>query len=177
MFRTTNRGFTLIELLVVIAIIGMLSSVVLASLNDARKKARDAQRQSDLKQLALAMELYLDDNGTYPCEQSAQCPGQSIGANGKIGEGSGLDTLLEPYLSAIPTDPLGPGNDSYYYYYDARHSCGGYPAPGGRVAVIFARNVESSITPNPELCSSWGGEGGGGQPGAFHIILGRSPDG
>ncbi len=47
-----QKGFTLIELLVVIAIIGLLSSVVLASLNSARAKARDARRVSDLKQIA-----------------------------------------------------------------------------------------------------------------------------
>ena len=44
--------------LVVIAIIGILSSVVLASLNGARKKGRDARRISDLKQIQLALEMY-----------------------------------------------------------------------------------------------------------------------
>ena len=66
MFKKTNRGFTLIELLVVIAIIGILSSVVLASLNDARQKSRDAKRIADVKQLQLALELFFDSNASYP---------------------------------------------------------------------------------------------------------------
>jgi len=61
-----NKGFTLIELLVVIAIIGILSSVVLASLNSARQKSRDAKRVSDIKQVQLALELYFDTNKAYP---------------------------------------------------------------------------------------------------------------
>ena len=43
-----NKGFTLIELLVVIAIIGILSSVVIASINQARDKGNDAAIQSNL---------------------------------------------------------------------------------------------------------------------------------
>ncbi|MDO8561734.1 MAG: type II secretion system protein [bacterium] len=52
-----RRGFTLIELLVVIAIIGILSTVVLASLNTARQKGRDARRLEDLKSIANAIAI------------------------------------------------------------------------------------------------------------------------
>ncbi len=101
-----NKGFTLIELLVVIAIIGILSSVVLASLNSARQKSRDAKRVSDLKQLQLALELYYDSNGGYPSAISTA-------------------TVVTPgYIAAIPTDPstnvaysyaaLGTGCTSYH---------------------------------------------------------------
>lgn len=67
LFRNKKQsGFTLIELLVVIAIIGLLASVVLLSLNSARAKSRDAKRVSDVRQIASAMELYFNDNNTYP---------------------------------------------------------------------------------------------------------------
>ena len=59
-------GFTLIELLVVMAIIGILSAVVLTSLNGARQKGRDARRISDVKQIQLSLELYYDSTGAYP---------------------------------------------------------------------------------------------------------------
>ena len=75
----------MIELLVVIAIIGILSSIVLASLNSARQKGRDARRISDIKQLQLANELYYDANGAYAFTTDLLVAGG--------------------YIAAVPTDP------------------------------------------------------------------------
>jgi prepilin-type N-terminal cleavage/methylation domain-containing protein len=61
-----KTGFTLIELLVVIAIIGILSSVVLASLSNARIRAKDAARKQHFHELKTALNLYHVDHGNYP---------------------------------------------------------------------------------------------------------------
>lgn len=63
MLNKSNRGFTLIELLVVIAIIGILSSVVLASLNTARGKGSNAAVKSNLNNIRAQAELVYDNNG------------------------------------------------------------------------------------------------------------------
>jgi prepilin-type N-terminal cleavage/methylation domain-containing protein len=62
----SRRSFTLIELLVVIAIIGLLAGVAVASLNNARVRARDAKRVGDISQITKAIELAFAFNGSYP---------------------------------------------------------------------------------------------------------------
>ena len=60
-----NKGFTLIELLVVIAIIGILSSVVLASLNTARNKGADAAVKANLSGARAEAQLFFDTSSDY----------------------------------------------------------------------------------------------------------------
>lgn len=107
-----TRGFTLIELLVVIAIIGLLSSIVLASLNSARSKGRDAARLAGLHQLSLALELFYNDRGVYP--PSAQATNTSYCSWYSIGNGYSLPELLTPtYIPKIPLDPKYPTSSAY----------------------------------------------------------------
>lgn len=91
-------GFTLIELLVVIGIIGVLASMVTASLTSARRKSRDLRRIADVKQLQLALELYFSGHNEYPDD-----------INLLVGANCGGSYCIR----TIPQDPVG-GN-SYPY--------------------------------------------------------------
>jgi type II secretion system protein G len=102
-----KSGFTLIELLVVIAIIGLLASVVIASLNPARAKARDERRISDMKQIQLALELYYDTNGIYPNMLAYVSPTVDVAWS------TSLASALSPYLSILPKETIL--NSGYLY--------------------------------------------------------------
>jgi general secretion pathway protein G len=158
--RSVTKGFTLLELLVAIAIITLLAVAASAGFSVAREKAMDVQRMSELKQLKVALDLYHIDHGHYPR--------QTEGANGRIGEGGLIDTLLLPYMKSIPSDPVGIGDSSYYYYYDGNATCGGT----GNVVVVFAFNLQQQPGNGSTLCTVWGGEGGSGTANAYHVIVG-----
>ncbi len=100
MLTKKQKGFTLIELLVVIAIIGILATIVLVSLNTARVKARDARRESDIRQIGLALEMYYDSQSpvTYP-----------------VDTGDLAELVTSGYFAALPTDPSGLNNYATLY--------------------------------------------------------------
>ena len=111
-FSNKNKGFTLIELLVVIAIIGMLSSVVLASVNSARIKARDARRLEDMIQIRNALALYASDNGgKYPNLWVADAPH----LNGTGNDWVLLENALAPYIKKLPRESKVDSSNMYVY--------------------------------------------------------------
>ncbi len=90
----TSRGFTLIELLVVIAIIGILSSVVLASLNTARNRGADAAIKSNLANARAEAELFYDSsNNSY-------MPSGTAGAGAGVCASSGNNTIGDNVAAA-----------------------------------------------------------------------------
>jgi type II secretion system protein G len=168
-YKNKKRGFTLIELLVVISIIGMLSSIVLSSLNDARAKARDARRMSDIKQIQNALELYRVDHGSYPVVYPTSPSYAMTNSNSGSYSGrwnnttTGLKILeTKKYITQLPTDPkpsTGYGltwshGDAYgYTYYAPYNTTGtlwnGCPADGS--VYMLAYRLEKNKSPNPKI--------------------------
>ena len=109
-----QKGFTLIELLVVIAIISVLATLLLLQLGVARAKARDVKRIADINQVRSSMELYFDDNSSYPGTAApSTAPNMSF--------------LKPRYLVSIPHDPLVSGCTDIYDGADANGlNCYGY---------------------------------------------------
>jgi len=126
--RGTANGFTLIELLFVIAIIGLLGSIIFSSLNGARIKARDVKRIADLRQLKLAILLYIDKFDTYPPDTCAGDTSYSGGganclpsSTGDWHANSGLRVLVtNGFLPSLPKDPVN--NSNYNYFYEPTNS-------------------------------------------------------
>lgn len=136
-----KKGFTLIELLVVIAIIGVLASVVLASLNSARGKANDAKVKSDFRAIQQALQLYYDDNNTMPVWTNSNC---CSGNHTQKFQNMAQDLVDAGYLPSIPQPPSSDYIYQYYYY-------------GGNIGglLITTLNHTDPSTGYPGTCRPW----------------------
>lgn len=110
-----SSGFTLIELLVVIAIIGLLASIIIASLSTAEVKARDARRLQDMHSVVAALQLYAATHNSYP-----PTPTTDISSRPCAGNKDCVDDLTvlvtEGYMASLPSDPTENGTAENYRY-------------------------------------------------------------
>lgn len=119
--RRQRAGFTLIELLVVIAIIAILAAILFPVFAKARESARGASSQSNMKQISLAVLMYVQDyDETYPLHQRWDDPASPLTIGGRYWSSWAYD--IAPYIKnrQVFIDPLyGPQNttDIFYPYY------------------------------------------------------------
>lgn len=114
-------GFTMIELLVVISILGILATVGLTSFRTSQIRSRDTKRKSDLEQIQRALEMYLNDYGTYPLSTSDGLisAGATAGATTFNWGDEFKDSKGTVYIKELPTDPkITPG-----YCYRLTNGC------------------------------------------------------
>jgi general secretion pathway protein G len=107
MKKRLPNGFTLIELLVVVSLIGILATLVLANLNAARQRGRDAQRKSDLKSIQNGLQVYYNDFGKYPDNNSSgEILGCGSGGTSTCTYGATWTADGNTYMQTLPADPI-----------------------------------------------------------------------
>jgi len=138
--KKQSKGFTLIELLVVISIIGLLATLAVVSLGNARQKSRDAKRLADVRQMQTALALFQADrvDGSYAPGNAltmgtgTSCSGAActmICDNGIVNSVTGCTNRT--FMGLIPADPGS--NDYIYTAWDTIppliNPCGAAPCP------------------------------------------------
>ena len=148
MNRSSHSGFTLMELLVVIAIIGILAATILANLQSAREKAKEAKVKTELHNLEIAIQSLGIDTGFWP---GAQTVGE-VACGGLDNESEDLNTAAAgltqtdpsfpgwsgPYFSSVPVDPWG-----HDYFFDTD-----YQLDDGTTAVVVGSYGPNGVGTN-----------------------------
>jgi prepilin-type N-terminal cleavage/methylation domain-containing protein len=119
--KSSVRAFTLIELLVVIAIIGVLASVVLASLNTARDKTQYTTIAQQFREIEKAFNFIYSDNGCWPRENTTQtgaCAALVSGSTANPTLVAGIASVTSDLRDHLPAAPVYPYTSTAGYGYD-----------------------------------------------------------
>ncbi len=148
--QSQQTGFTIVELLIVIVVIGILAAITIVSFNGVQLRGRDAERQSDIRAVQQAIELYYVDHGYFPPHN---------GLNGVTGyqfakdnfQGMGLGALVAPGEAAGAssfTGSLGglpPNRYAYKAFTDAGMTVNAYGSDAQTYQVGWYRESNGAV--------------------------------
>jgi prepilin-type N-terminal cleavage/methylation domain-containing protein len=113
--QRSKTGFTLIELLISVAILAIISSIGFVTYTQSQITARDSKRKQDLRSISVALELFYQRNGRYPCSGTTWTTSSASNwlTDSNTGTCGGSNLNLSPdYFSSMPKDPTGVDNNS-----------------------------------------------------------------
>jgi type II secretory pathway pseudopilin PulG len=122
-------------MLLVVTVIAILSAAIYPSFSGTQAQGRDAERQTDLRNLAIAIENYKRKEGRYPSQGDLDDGGWSIQDISGTGT-EFIQDLFPEYVTTMPKDPLPDSGDGYAYRTNA----------DGTVYKLMARGTVESIT-------------------------------
>jgi len=170
-----KKGFTLIELMVVISIIGVLSTIVVSTTSAARAKARDSKRISEIKQIQLGLELYINTHGTLPVPydygRGSSAPGfwdqwWDLSTN-TAGAGFMNFLVTDGIFSKVPVDPQNtpaghndypnvPGARYFYFYVQPGYGYQGGSCNLNQATYMIGITDLETIPPGPPYAKGSG---------------------
>lgn len=111
----TRDGFTLIEFLIVMVMVFAIALISYVNFSSSEMKTRDAQRKSDIREIAVALSAYTEAHGGYPLASpegqmlTCNCNHGSLACNWlqDLGEREFCDKDNVVYMSKVPGDPSG----------------------------------------------------------------------
>ena len=114
--RQRLPGFTLVELLIVVAVIGLLATVGITNFASSQVRARDVEREGDVKALSQALDLYVLNNNAYPLTIDTTTFGTSVSKNIFKGPGeTSANSLINMNNNSFMSIPAGTKRSSYIY--------------------------------------------------------------
>lgn len=143
--QTNSRGFTLAEIMVSIGILAIISTIGIAMFNQARINSRDAKRKQDLRSIAIAIELFKQTTGKYPCASTGW---QTSAGTWLVNNCSGTTDLVPSYINIAPKDPkqntTTPWKTNGYGYYSASTDLGTCKAGQYYILVTQLENTKDT---------------------------------